>query len=670
MKRTDRKDALSPSAFPPLAHGEAGDDLDHPSDPDPPREPPSSPLPPHAYIRNSKWNPCHPNRFVSLEIEEDFENEDHYPCLPDPDEYLPFEDNPHYNIVTMESVPESPRSKSEFPNLPSVMPSLEASPAGAAAWGHRATGQESKDKGPTAFGSHHCSHPGPLGPAMVSWVNSPGLGPIRSLNTDDRVVHSLLPDSADLGKPIRSGCGTKFNVQSSLYNVDFNFQPIKLHASQDARRPATSSISCNLNQPITLQACQDAMAQHALYDPRDLAQPINSSSATCNAMHMASSEFSNLDEPLTPDDAMKVDSANILINDCNLAGPITPDDAMEVDSPNVLINKCNFYEPIKPLDAMETDTPDVLPNYCNSDGPIRSGAASAKFNRSDQAGCPTHGQPIKPCYPKTSNVPNLLHHYCNMDGPIRFGAAGANLMHTIPNQPIRYKKDCNWPNQFSSDSPEPMDTFHKPPEWFDPFWVAINQPRMDGKSQATSDAKRPHPKSGRKHCNTNQSDRPKERPGLSAVKILRQLIMTISLKDLCMESPKFCQKMHQAISTLRPGKYEALFLTGTGALRTTGTVNSVHTSIILDSGAYSNIISKMFLESLPWPEITSSDASFILANGSCTTALGKAIKLCLWLGGVFSTIEAAIFDHDQYTLLLSHKAMSNLSVTTWFTDNR
>ncbi|KAJ9050567.1 hypothetical protein DSO57_1013368 [Entomophthora muscae] len=94
-----------------------------------------------------------------------------------------------------------------------------------------------------------------------------------------------------------------------------------------------------------------------------------------------------------------------------------------------------------------------------------------------------------------------------------------------------------------------------------------------------------------------------------------------------------------------------------------------HISIILDGSAYSNIIFKMFLESLPWPEVTRSDVSFILANGSCKTALGKAIRVRLWLGGVFSVIEAAIFDHDQYTLLLGRKTMSDLSVTTWFADN-
>ncbi|KAJ9083664.1 hypothetical protein DSO57_1032539 [Entomophthora muscae] len=334
MKCTDREDAPSPSMFPP-----------RPWDPDPPRKPPSSPSPPHA-----------------LEIEDDFENEDHYPCLPDLNKYFPFEDYPHYNIVPVESVPESPHSKDKFPNLPSVLPSLEASPAGAAAWEHRATGQESKDKGPTAFRDHHCSHPGPLGPAMMCGLSA---------------------NPADLGEPIRSGCGDKFNANSTSYDVDFSNQPIKLHASQDARGPAALSNPGNLNQPIRSHSSWDASAQHALYNSRDLAQPINSSGATCNSMHLASSEFSNLDKPITPDDTMEVDSANILINDCNLAGPITPDDAMDVDSPNALINKCNLNEPIKPIDAMETDTPNELSNNCKSDGPTRSGAAGAKFNCSD-----------------------------------------------------------------------------------------------------------------------------------------------------------------------------------------------------------------------------------------------------------------------------------------------
>ncbi|KAJ9057939.1 hypothetical protein DSO57_1017774 [Entomophthora muscae] len=153
------------------------------------------------------------------------------------------------------------------------------------------------------------------------------------------------------------------------------------------------------------------MAQCALYNPRDLAQPINSSGATCNSMHMASSESSNLDEPITPDGTMEVDSANMLINNCNLTGPITPNNAMEVDSLNALINKCNSNEPIKPLDAMKTDTPNVLSNNCDSDGPIRPGAAGAKFAHPDQAGCPTPGHPIRSHDAKKTNAPNVLSNY-------------------------------------------------------------------------------------------------------------------------------------------------------------------------------------------------------------------------------------------------------------------
>ncbi|KAJ9084136.1 hypothetical protein DSO57_1027509 [Entomophthora muscae] len=354
------------------------------------------------------WNPCHPNRFVSLDIEDDLENEDHYPCLPDLDKYLPFEDNPRYNIVSVESVPKSPCNGGKFSNLPSETPFLEVSPAGVAAWGHRATVQESEDKRPAAVGSHHCSPPGPLGSAMVSRVNSPGLGPIRYLNTIGEDVHGLSMDHADLGEPIRLDGSKKFNAQSTLYNVDIEIQPIILQARLDAKGQAALYNPCNLNQPIKSHGSRDASAQHALYNPRDLAQLINSSGATCNSMHMASSEFSNLDKPITPDNAMEVDSANILINDCNLAGPITPNNAMEVDSPNVLINKCNLNEPIKPLDAMETDTPNVLSNNCNSDGPIRPGADGAKFSHPDLAGCPTPGHLIRSCNAKKTNAPNAI----------------------------------------------------------------------------------------------------------------------------------------------------------------------------------------------------------------------------------------------------------------------
>ncbi|KAJ9078142.1 hypothetical protein DSO57_1009839 [Entomophthora muscae] len=387
MKRTDREDTQSPSTFLPHIHDEPGEGLEHPSNPDPLRKPPFLPS-------------------LPAQNEDVFKNEDHYPCLPDLNKYLPFEDDPRYNIVTVEFVPESPRTGGGFSDLPSETPSLEASPAGTAAWGHRATGQEGKEGGPAAFRSHHCSHPGQMGPAMVSRVNSPGFGPIRSLNTVEVDGQGLLADPADLEEPIRSACGNKFNAHSALYNVAVGNQPIILRACQDAKGPAAFSYSCNLSQTIKSHVFQGARGQHTSYDPCNLDQPIKSPGATCNSMHMAPSESSNLNEPITPDNAMESNSPNVLINDCNLNGPITPDDAMDINSPNLLINNCNLDEPIRPCDSMRTGAPNVLSNNCNSDGPIRSGAAGAKFAHPDQAGCPTPGHPIRSCVAKETNAPN------------------------------------------------------------------------------------------------------------------------------------------------------------------------------------------------------------------------------------------------------------------------
>ncbi|KAJ9070019.1 hypothetical protein DSO57_1012718 [Entomophthora muscae] len=144
MKQMDRKDAPSPSVFLPHMPGEAEEEEDNPTNPDQPCKPPSSLSLPCMYAHDRKWNPYHLNRFISLEDEDVLEIEDHYLCLPDLDKYLPFDDNPRYNIVTVESVPNSPRIDRSSTSLPSGTPSLAASPAGAAAWGHRATSQEGK----------------------------------------------------------------------------------------------------------------------------------------------------------------------------------------------------------------------------------------------------------------------------------------------------------------------------------------------------------------------------------------------------------------------------------------------------------------------------------------------------------------------------------------------
>ncbi|KAJ9071976.1 hypothetical protein DSO57_1031902 [Entomophthora muscae] len=79
MKQTDCKDALSSSVFLPRIPGEAEEEEDNLTNPDLPRKPSSSPSSPRMYACDRKWNPYHPNRFVSFEDEDVLEIEDHYP---------------------------------------------------------------------------------------------------------------------------------------------------------------------------------------------------------------------------------------------------------------------------------------------------------------------------------------------------------------------------------------------------------------------------------------------------------------------------------------------------------------------------------------------------------------------------------------------------------------
>ncbi|KAJ9059667.1 hypothetical protein DSO57_1039795 [Entomophthora muscae] len=91
--------------------------------------------------------------------------------------------------------------------------------------------------------------------------------------------------------------------------------------------------------------------------------------------------------------------------------------------------------------------------------------------------------------------------------------------------------------------------------------------------------------------------------------------------------------------------------------------------MILDGGAYSNIILLPFLKTLPDMMVAPSDTVLIMANSCKSFSMGTAVHLTLWLGGVWMPIEAAIFNHKQYTLLIGQKTMSDLGITTRYTNN-
>ncbi|KAJ9062456.1 hypothetical protein DSO57_1010479 [Entomophthora muscae] len=143
--------------------------------------------------------------------------------------------------------------------------------------------------------------------------------------------------------------------------------------------------------------------------------------------------------------------------------------------------------------------------------------------------------------------------------------------------------------------------------------------------------------------------------GLSALVILKKLVLEIPLEDFLCESPKFCQKLTKAIAALVSHCREELLLSGKAASRAKETINGVQTSMILDAGTYSNTMSLPFLKTLPDVMVAPSDTVFVMANGCKSFSMSTAVHLTLWLGGVWMPIEAAVFNHKQYTLLIGRR---------------
>ncbi|KAJ9077909.1 hypothetical protein DSO57_1012074 [Entomophthora muscae] len=157
--------------------------------------------------------------------------------------------------------------------------------------------------------------------------------------------------------------------------------------------------------------------------------------------------------------------------------------------------------------------------------------------------------------------------------------------------------------------------------------------------------------------------------GISIEKLFEDTLITISLADLFQESPTSQQKAHKAVLALQPHRKEESFLAGTGAPRTEGAVNGRMTHAILDGGAYSNLITAKFLESLTDITIAPSDVTFIMSDESKKFCLSMVKGLKLWIGGTEIEIDASIFNHHKYTLLMRIQKMTELGIITQCSGN-
>ncbi|KAJ9062714.1 hypothetical protein DSO57_1007884 [Entomophthora muscae] len=110
-------------------------------------------------------------------------------------------------------------------------------------------------------------------------------------------------------------------------------------------------------------------------------------------------------------------------------------------------------------------------------------------------------------------------------------------------------------------------------------------------------------------------------------------------------------------------------LVETGAPRTIAMVDGHSTSIILDGGSYANIVSKDFLDCVGNTDIAACDTKFMLADGRQTPCKGIVYDLELNIHGTSHKIDAVVFDHKQYSLLVGHKTIKDFMIITNYENN-
>ncbi|KAJ9087325.1 hypothetical protein DSO57_1034424 [Entomophthora muscae] len=98
-------------------------------------------------------------------------------------------------------------------------------------------------------------------------------------------------------------------------------------------------------------------------------------------------------------------------------------------------------------------------------------------------------------------------------------------------------------------------------------------------------------------------------------------------------------------------------------------VDGHSTSVILDGGSYANIISKDFLDHIGNTDIAACDSQFMLANRRNTPCEGIVCGLELCIQGVSQQINAVVFAHNQYNLLIGRKTLKDFMINTDYENN-
>lgn len=104
--------------------------------------------------------------------------------------------------------------------------------------------------------------------------------------------------------------------------------------------------------------------------------------------------------------------------------------------------------------------------------------------------------------------------------------------------------------------------------------------------------------------------------------------------------------------------------TGSGAPRLTTYVDGDEAVTILDGGCHDNLISLAFAQDLGLDEAEEDHSSYKLADGSRAPSLGIIRSIPVEIAGRECTIDATVFDHNDYDLLIGWRTMSRLGIST------
>ncbi|KAJ9058381.1 hypothetical protein DSO57_1012842 [Entomophthora muscae] len=152
----------------------------------------------------------------------------------------------------------------------------------------------------------------------------------------------------------------------------------------------------------------------------------------------------------------------------------------------------------------------------------------------------------------------------------------------------------------------------------------------------------------------------------AAQNLIKETPIKMTLDEFCRFCPQFCAAITRAITGTIPKRQAKSLLTDVGAPRVIGMVEGVPTAIILNGGSFKNIVTKDFLEHLGITDIAPSEMRYILADGRQAPCIGTVQGIQVTIHGVSQVIEATVFGHSQFNLLLGRKTMRNFHITTHY----